>query len=103
MSSGSRIVAFGEIMGRLAAPGYQRFQQAMPGGVEVTFAGAEANVAMSVAHLGGQASFVTALPEHAVADACVASLRAVGVDTRHILRTPQGRLGLYFLETGVNQ
>lgn len=103
MSSGSRVVAFGEIMGRLAAPGYQRFQQAMPGAVEVTFAGAEANVAMSIAHLGGQASFVTALPEHAVADACVANLRAVGVDTRHILRTPQGRLGLYFLETGVNQ
>ena len=103
MSGSQRLVAFGEIMARLAAPGHQRFQQAMPGGVEVTFAGAEANVAMSIAHLGGKASFVTALPQHAVADACVTSLRAVGVDTRHILRTTTGRLGIYFLESGANQ
>jgi 2-dehydro-3-deoxygluconokinase len=90
-------------MGRLAAPGYQRLQQAMPGGLEATFAGAEANVAMSLAHLGTDASFVTALPQHAIADACVATLRAAGVETKHILRTPHGRLGLYFVEAGVNQ
>lgn len=101
----SRIVTLGEIMARLAAPGYLRFQQAMPGSLEVTFAGAEASVAMSVAHLGGEATFVTALPDHALGDACVANLRSVSVDTRHILRTPagQGRLGLYFLEAGANQ
>jgi len=99
----SRIVAFGEIMGRLAAPGFRRFQQAMPGSLDVTFAGAEASVAVSLAHLGGDASFVTALPDHAIADACVANLHGHGVDTRHILRTTRGRLGLYFLETGANQ
>jgi 2-dehydro-3-deoxygluconokinase len=43
------------------------------------------------------------LPNHAIADACIADLRSMNVDTRHILRTPQGRLGLYFLETGANQ
>lgn len=99
----SRIVTFGEIMGRLAAPGFKRFQQAMPGTLEVAFAGAEATVAASIAYLGGDAAFVTALPQHAIADACVANLRGLGVDTRHILRTPAGRLGLYFLETGANQ
>ncbi len=99
----SRIVTFGEIMGRLAAPGFLRFQQAMPGSVEVTFAGAEANVAVSITLFGGEASFVTALPDHAIADACIAALRGLRVDTRHILRTEQGRLGLYFLENGVNQ
>lgn len=99
----SRVVTFGEIMARLAAPGFKRFQQAMPGTLEVTFAGAEASIAASIAYLGGDAAFVTALPEHAIADACVANLRSLGVNTRHILRTPQGRLGLYFLETGVNQ
>src|SRR5882672_5308157 len=90
-------------MGRLAPPGFKRFEQAMPGLVEITFAGAEASVAASLAHLGADAAFVTALPTHAIADACVASLRAIGVDTRHILRVPEGRLGLYFLETGANQ
>lgn len=99
----SRIVTFGEIMGRLAAPGFKRFQQVMPGTLEITFAGAEASVAASIAYMGGDAAFVTALPNHAIADACVADLRAMGVDTRRILRTANGRLGLYFLETGANQ
>jgi 2-dehydro-3-deoxygluconokinase len=99
----SRIVTFGEIMGRLATPGFKRFQQALPGTVEVTFAGAEASIAASIAYLGGDAAFVTALPNHAIADACVADLRSMGVDTTHILRTPEGRLGLYFLEHGANQ
>lgn len=99
----SRVVTFGEIMARLAAPGHKRFGQAMPGSLDVTFAGAEASVAGSIAYLGGEATFVTALPDHALADACVADLRSLGVDTRHILRTQHGRLGLYFLETGANQ
>src|SRR5687767_6053481 len=99
----SRIVTFGEVMARLAAPGYKRLRQTLPGALDVTFAGAEVNVAVALAQFGGKASFVTALPAHDVADAVVANLRALGVDTRHILRTPQGRLGLFFHEKGVNQ
>ena len=99
----TRIVTFGEIMGRLTPEGVLRFRQCLPGSLQVTFAGAEANVAVSIACLGGNAAFVTALPKHAIADACVANLRALGVDTQHILRTDTGRLGLYFLETGANQ
>ncbi|MGV3607700.1 MAG: PfkB family carbohydrate kinase [Planctomycetaceae bacterium] len=99
----SRIVTFGEIMARLATPGFKRFQQAMPGTLEVTFAGAEASIAASIAYLGGDAAFVTALPAHAIADACVADLRSLGVNTSHIQRTEKGRLGIYFLETGANQ
>lgn len=99
----SRIVTFGEIMGRLAAPGFKRFQQSMPGAMDVTFAGAEASIAVAVGYLGGDAAFVTAVPDHAIADACVANLRSFGVDTRYILRTPRGRLGLYFIEAGANQ
>ncbi|HWA96963.1 MAG TPA: sugar kinase [Pirellulales bacterium] len=99
----NRVVAFGEIMGRLAAPRFQRFRQAMPGSLEMTFAGAEATVAVNIAQLGGQAAFVTALPEHAIADACIANLASTGVDTSHMVRTGNGRLGLYFLESGVDQ
>lgn len=97
------VVTFGEIMGRFSTPGYLRFSQAFPGNVQVEFAGAEANVAASLALLGTPSRFVTALPTHAIADACVASLRSRGVDTDHIVRTSQGRLGLYFLEKGVSQ
>ncbi len=99
----NRVVTFGEIMGRLAPEGYLRFRQCLPGPLHLTFAGAEANVAVSIARLGGEAAFVTALPKHDVADVCIASLSALGVDTRHILRTDSGRLGLFFLETGANQ
>ena len=98
-----KVITFGEIMGRLAPDGKLRFGQALPGHLNVTFGGAEANVAVAVAGMGGQASFVTALPKNPVADACVARLRGLGVDTSNILRVKSGRLGLYFLEHGSDQ
>ncbi len=56
-----------------------------------------------MAYLGIDAAFVTALPDHAIADACIADLRSLGVETKHILRSSEGRLGIYFLEHGANQ
>jgi 2-dehydro-3-deoxygluconokinase len=99
----NRVITFGEIMARLTPSGFLRFRQVLPGKMEWTFGGAEATVAASIAYFGGEAAFVTALPTHAIADACVANLRAMGLDTRYIVRSKQGRLGLYFLETGANQ
>ena len=95
------IVTFGEIMGRLAAPANLRLRQSRT--LDVTYAGAEASVAASICNFGGIARYVTALPKHSLAEATMDSVRAVGIDTRFILRTEQGRLGLYFLETGANQ
>lgn len=95
------IVTFGEIMGRLAAPEFMRLRQTRS--LDVTYAGAEANVAASIAMLGGTARYVTALPKHALADACLDALRSTGMDTRFVGRSDSGRLGLYFLETGANQ
>lgn len=102
-SGGGWIVTLGEIMGRLAAPGFRRLGQCLPGVLEATFAGAEASVAVGVARLGGHARFVTALPGNALADACLATLRGHGVDTHAIVRRAGCRLGLYFVEAGVNQ
>ncbi len=97
------IVTFGEVMGRFAPEGVLRIRQATPGPLNLTFGGAEANVAASLAQLGASARFVTALPQHAIADSCVGFLAGLGVDTSGILRTKQGRLGLYFFENGANQ
>lgn len=97
------IVSFGEIMGRINTVASRRFAQSMPGEVEMMFAGAEANVAVSVCQLGGVARFVTALPEHAITACCLQSLNKLGVDTRHAIRRDEGRLGMYFIEGGVNQ
>ena len=95
------VVTFGEIMGRLAAPEHLRLRQTSS--LDVTYAGSEASVAVSICNFGGSARYVTALPKHALAEATIDAVRAVGVDTRYILRTENGRLGLYFLETGANQ
>ena len=96
------VVTFGEIMGRLTPPGRVRLRQGLPGSLNVTFAGAEANVAASLAFLGADATFVTALPNNDLADACIATLQSFGVAS-HIVRADYGRLGLYFLESGANQ
>lgn len=97
------VVCFGEIMGRLAPEQYYRFSQVCPGKLDLTFAGAEANVAASLRLLGGRSAFVSALPKHAIAESCLRTLRGLGVDTSQVLRTDNGRLGLYFVETGANQ
>ena len=98
-----KVVTFGEVMGRLTPDGFQRLGQALPGSLNVTFAGAEANVAASLAILGAKPVFVTALPNNVLADTCVGSLRQHAINVDHILRRDEGRLGLYFLETGSNQ
>ena len=95
------VVTFGEIMGRLTPPGFLRLRQTRD--FEVTYAGAEASVASSVQYFGGNARFVTALPKNVLGDATVDSVRALGVDCDYMMRTDDGRLGLYFLESGANQ
>lgn len=97
------VVTFGEVMGRLAPRAELRFTQALPGSIDFTFGGGEANVAVSLSIFGARAAFVTALPKNPVADACVMILRGLGVDTSKIVRTKTGRLGLYYLENGANQ
>lgn len=95
------VVTFGEIMARLAAPANIRLRQTRT--LDVTYAGSEASVAVSVCNFGGTARYVTALPKHTLADATIDAVRAMGVDTSKVLRTDTGRLGTYFLETGANQ
>ena len=55
----SRFVTFGEIMMRLNPEGYNRFVQAER--FEASYAGGEANVAVSLANYGLDAAFVTKL------------------------------------------
>lgn len=96
-------LAFGEIMMRVAPSGLWRFRQALPGPLDCTFGGGEANVCASLAVLGRPARYLTALPRHEVAESLIATLRGLGIDTDHVLRRDEGRLGIYFLEAGANQ
>lgn len=91
------VVTFGEIMLRLATPGFLRFGQATE--LEATYGGGEANVAVSLANYGMPARFITSLPKNDLGDAAIASLRALNVDTSFIHRGGN-RIGIYFLESG---
>jgi 2-dehydro-3-deoxygluconokinase len=92
-----KVVTFGEIMLRLATPGYLRFLQTDT--LNATFGGGEANVAVSLANYGIPVEFVSRLPENEIADWCLADLRKFNVGTSHVLRGGE-RVGIYFLETG---
>ena len=94
------VVTFGEIMLRLATPGFQRFTQSDR--FDATFGGGEANVTVSLAHFGHDARFICKLPEHEIGQAALNRLRQYGVDTAYILRGGE-RIGIYFLETGASQ
>lgn len=96
------ILTFGEIMGRFQPDGFQRIRQSLPGSLNLTFGGAEANVAASLAMQGRDAAFLSALPDNDIGDACIGFLRNLGVDTSAVLRTGP-RIGLYFVEAGANQ
>ena len=96
-------VGFGEIMLRLGPPGFKRVRQTLPGSLDATFAGAEANVCTGICVLGGKARFITALPNNDLTLACETNLRGHGVDVDHIIKTDQGRMGIFFVETGANQ
>ena len=96
----AKIVTFGELMLRLAPEGYYRFFQ--NDRMQATFGGGGANVAVSLANYGMDASFVTKLPTHAIGQGAVNSLRALGVDTSDIVRGGE-RVGIYYLEKGASQ
>jgi len=93
----NKVVTFGEIMLRLATPGYERFSQASE--FTATFGGGEANVAVSLANYGIESSFVTRLPKNDIARSCEMDLKKYGVNTDKIVYGGD-RLGIYFLETG---
>lgn len=92
-----KIITFGEVMLRLSPPGVGRFTQTDL--LTMHFGGTEANVAVSLAQFGLHTAHVTRFPDHALGRAAAGYLRKYNVDTQYI-RYGDGRLGLYFLETG---
>ena len=96
----SKFVTFGEIMMRLNPEGYVRFVQADK--FEATYAGGEANVAVSLANYGLDVSFVTKLPANPLGEAARNAVRHFGVATKDIVWGGP-RLGLYFVEKGASQ
>ena len=94
-----KILTFGEIMLRLKTPENLRILQAQD--FEVSYGGAEANVAVSLAMMEDPVAFVTKLPDNPVGLAAHNEIRRFGVDTSGILKGGE-RLGIYYFEKGTN-
>lgn len=88
------VLCFGELLLRLSSPPGEGMLQGTR--LDAHFGGAEGNVAVALARLGLRSAMVSALPDDAVGDAAIESLRRAGVDTSRVVRAP-GRMGLYFL------
>ena len=101
--SNKKILGFGEVMLRLCPPGFQRLRQCLPGGLDATFGGGEANVCASATLLGSTTAYLTALPDNAVAHSFLAQMRGIGVDVSSVLLKPNTRMGIYYVEAGANQ
>ena len=67
--------------------------------LDVAYGGAEANVAVSLAHLGRNARMVSVVPDNPLGRAALGELRRYGVDVSGVA-AGSGRMGLYFLSPG---
>ena len=93
----SKVVTFGEIMLRLAPPGFLRFSQTTQ--FDAMYGGGESNVAVSLANYGVSVDFVTRLPKNDIGACAMMEMRKRGVGVDKIIYGGD-RLGIYFLETG---
>ena len=95
-----RVLTFGELLLRLAAPGYTKLMQ--NNNLEATFCGGEANVAVSLANFGVDVQYLTVVPNNDIGIASLNALRYFGVDIGKSF-WHEGRMGLYYLEKGASQ
>lgn len=97
MSAETRIACFGEMLLRLAAPRGKMLRDTSE--LQVYVGGAEANVALALAHFGHRSAMISVVADTAIGALCTSELARHGVDTGAV-RTAAGRMGLYFLERG---
>ena len=98
-----KFITIGEIMLRLTPPDYEKIRTTNM--FEARYGGSEANVALSLANLGIDASFFTVVPDNSLGKSAIRMLRSNDVDCSSVKftteeETPTHRLGTYYLETG---
>ena len=98
-----KFITIGEIMLRLTPPDYEKIRTATS--FEARYGGSEANVALSLANLGVDASFFTVVPGNSLGKSAVRMMRSNDVNCDSVIysteeETPAHRLGTYYLETG---
>jgi 2-dehydro-3-deoxygluconokinase len=92
------VVTIGETMIRLSPSGYRRLEEAET--LECRIGGSESNVAVALARLGLRTAWLSKLPENPMGQFISRRLSSLGVDVSHVVWSPEGRAGVYFIEPG---
>src|SRR3954469_9909807 len=92
------VIAFGEVMVRLAPPHFQRLEQARS--LDVEIGGAELNTAAGLGRVGRSAAWVSRVPDNPLGKLVAHRVREIGVSDQFVQYADDGRCGLYFLEFG---
>src|SRR5438270_6061654 len=92
------VITFGEAMVRLSPPNFRRLEQTSS--LDLLVGGAELSTAVGVARLGRSAAWVSRLTDNPLGRLITNHAREAGVCTEHVVRTPEDRVGLYFVEFG---
>jgi len=92
------LIAFGEVMVRLAPSHFQRLEQARS--LDIEIGGAELNTASGLVRLGRSAAWVSRLPDNPLGQLIANRVREIGVSDEFVQYDPDARCGLYFLEFG---
>lgn len=93
----ANIVTMGEMLLRLSTRNCNTFGQSSD--FQANYGGGEANVAISLAHMGHSVKYATKLPDNPIGDCAVNELYKMHVSTENIVRGGE-RIGTYYLETG---
>jgi 2-dehydro-3-deoxygluconokinase len=93
------IVAIGEAMLRLWVPAGRRLEDSPS--IEISVAGAEANVAMAAARMGASTAWLSALPRNPLGRRASRDIAAHGVDVSHVQWVDGARMGTYYVELSV--
>jgi 2-dehydro-3-deoxygluconokinase len=92
------VVTLGETMIRLSPSGYRRLEEAET--LECRIGGSESNVAVALSRLGLRTAWLSKLPENPLGRFVARRLSSLGVDVSHVIWSPEGRAGVYFIEPG---
>lgn len=99
MSSQVEVVTIGETMLMLAPPPPQLMEHCE--NFMVMIGGSEANVAIGLQRLGMKSGWISKLVNNALGRKIVNAIRGYGVDVSRVVWTENGRIGLFFVEFGV--
>ncbi len=93
-----KFITMGELLLRLSPPNYEKIRTT--GEFNVSYGGAEANVAASLSNLGIDSSYFTVVPDSSIGKAAIRYLRSNDVHCSPCIYSTEGRMGIYFLEEG---